>query len=91
MDGGRGGLDEIHDFVRAIHERYRGDTTGAVADYIPELTKADPEAFLDLKDIFGAVAESDLFRRRFSNALTSLQQKGTRATLRLYLEDRLVN
>lgn len=53
--------------------------------------KADPEAFLDLKDIFGAVAESDLFRRRFSNALTSLQQKGTRATLRLYLEDRLVN
>jgi glutaminase len=45
MDGGRGGLSEIRDFVRATYERHRGDTTGAVADYIPELAKADPEAF----------------------------------------------
>lgn len=45
MDGGRGGLDEIRDFVRAIHERHRGDTAGAVADYIPELGRADADAF----------------------------------------------
>ena len=54
-----------------------------------EAAKDEPEAFLDLKDIFGAVAGSDLFRRRFVNALKSLQQNGTRATLRLYLEDTL--
>jgi hypothetical protein len=32
-----------------------------------------------------------LFRKRFANALTSLQQNGTRATLKLYLENRLAN
>jgi hypothetical protein len=45
MDGGRGGLDEIRDFVRAIYERHRGETTGAVADYIPELGRVDADAF----------------------------------------------
>jgi mannitol 2-dehydrogenase len=53
--------------------------------------KSDPTAFLDLKDIFGGVAASVLFRKRFANALASLQQNGTRATLRLYLENRLAN
>lgn len=45
MDGGRGGLDEIRDFVRAIYERHRSDESGAVADYIPELGRANPESF----------------------------------------------
>ena len=53
--------------------------------------KGDPNAFLELKDIFGAVADSDLFRGRFANALKSLQQNGARATLKLYLENRLAN
>jgi mannitol 2-dehydrogenase len=53
--------------------------------------KTDPDAFLELKDIFGAVASSALFRKRFAGALKSLQQNGTRATLRLYLENRLAN
>ncbi len=51
--------------------------------------KGDPDAFLELKDIFGAVAGSGLFRKRFANALESLQQKGTRATLKAYLDDGL--
>jgi len=55
------------------------------------VAKSDPFAFLELKDIFGTVAGSDLFRRRFAAALGSLQANGTRATLKRYLEDRLAN
>ena len=53
--------------------------------------KSDPAAFLALRDIFGSVAASDLFRRRFANALASLQREGTRVTLRRYLENRLTD
>jgi mannitol 2-dehydrogenase len=52
---------------------------------------SDPDTFLELRDIFGAVAGDARFRSRFTNALTSLQQKGTRATLKLYLENRLAD
>ncbi|MGO4624090.1 mannitol dehydrogenase family protein [Ensifer sp. 2YAB10] len=51
--------------------------------------KDDPMAFLALGDIFGDVARSDLFRQRFSHALKTLWEKGTRATLQLYLDDKL--
>ncbi|MBP2236685.1 mannitol 2-dehydrogenase [Sinorhizobium kostiense] len=51
--------------------------------------KDDPMAFLALSDIFGDVAQSDLFRRRFAHALKTLSEKGTRATLQLYLDDKL--
>lgn len=51
--------------------------------------KDDPAAFLALSDIFGEVAASELFRRRFAHALQSLWDRGTRATLRLYLDDKL--
>ena len=53
--------------------------------------KGDPGVFLELKDIFGTVAGSDLFRKRFAHALKSLQRDGTRATLKRYLEDRLAD
>jgi mannitol 2-dehydrogenase len=53
--------------------------------------KSDPVAFLDLKDIFGTVADSELFRKRFATALQSLQQNGTRATLKRYLANQLVD
>ena len=49
----------------------------------------DPGAFLALADIFGDVGTSGLFRQRFANALKTLWEKGTRATLKLYLEGRL--
>lgn len=51
--------------------------------------KDDPMAFLALSDIFGDVAQSDLFRRRFAHALKVLWEKGTRATLQLYLDGNL--
>ncbi|RDL50567.1 Mannitol 2-dehydrogenase [Ensifer sp. M14] len=51
--------------------------------------KDDPMAFLALSDIFGEVAQSDLFRKRFAQALKTLWEKGTRATLQLYLDGKL--
>jgi mannitol 2-dehydrogenase len=51
--------------------------------------KDDPMAFLALSDIFGDVAQSDLFRRRFAHALKTLWEKGTRATLQLYVDGKL--
>ncbi|MCQ4634505.1 mannitol dehydrogenase family protein [Shinella sp. CPCC 100929] len=53
--------------------------------------KDNPQAFLALDDIFGAVAQSDLFQQRFANALTSLQRDGTRETLKRYLGNSLSN
>ena len=52
--------------------------------------KDDPMAFLALSDIFGDVADSDLFRKRFSHALKTLWQQGTAKTLQLYLDDKLI-
>lgn len=51
--------------------------------------KDDPAAFLALSDIFGEVAASELFRRRFANALKTLWEKGTRSTLQHYLQGQL--
>ncbi|WP_239468327.1 mannitol dehydrogenase family protein [Microvirga arvi] len=51
--------------------------------------KDDPAAFLALRDIFGDVAESPLFRSRFEMALNSLWREGTRATLQRYLKGAL--
>ena len=51
--------------------------------------KDDPQAFLALSDIFGDVAQSTLFQKRFAHALCTLWDKGTRATLQLYLDGKL--
>ncbi|MDW5312689.1 mannitol dehydrogenase family protein [Rhizobium sp. PL01] len=51
--------------------------------------KDDPQAFLALSDIFGDVAQSTLFQKRFAHALRTLWDKGTRATLQLYLDGKL--
>ncbi|MBX5091399.1 mannitol dehydrogenase family protein [Rhizobium lentis] len=51
--------------------------------------KDDPSAFLAFDDIFGEVAKSDLFRKRFAHALKTLWEKGTRETLQLYLDGKL--
>ena len=48
-------------------------------------SRDNPLAFLDLKDIFGAVAQSGQFQKRFVEALASLRNKGTRATLKAYV------
>ncbi|WP_426226944.1 mannitol dehydrogenase family protein [Pararhizobium sp. DWP3-4] len=52
-------------------------------------SKDDPQAFLALSDIFGDVAQSTLFQKRFAHALRTLWDKGTRATLQLYLDGKL--
>ncbi len=51
--------------------------------------KDDPAAFLVFDDIFGDVAKSDLFRKRFTHALKTLWEKGTKETLQLYLDGKL--
>ncbi|MBB3312644.1 mannitol 2-dehydrogenase [Rhizobium sp. BK196] len=51
--------------------------------------KDDPAAFLAFDDIFGEVAKSDLFRKRFAHALKTLWEKGTKETLQLYLDGKL--
>ncbi|ACI56713.1 Mannitol dehydrogenase domain [Rhizobium leguminosarum bv. trifolii WSM2304] len=51
--------------------------------------KDEPSAFLAFDDIFGEVAKSELFRKRFAHALKTLWEKGTRETLQLYLDGKL--
>ncbi|MBY5364070.1 mannitol dehydrogenase family protein [Rhizobium leguminosarum] len=51
--------------------------------------KDDPSAFLVFDDIFGEVAKSEIFRKRFAHALKTLWEKGTRETLQLYLDSKL--
>jgi mannitol 2-dehydrogenase len=51
--------------------------------------KDDPAAFLVFDDIFGEVAKSDVFRKRFAHALKTLWEKGTKETLKLYLDGKL--
>jgi glutaminase len=35
----------IQELLEEVHGRYRGLGDGAVADYIPELARADPDGF----------------------------------------------
>ena len=46
----------------------------------------DASVFLNLKDIFGDVAENPVFRSRFETALGRLWREGTRVTLQRYLD-----
>ncbi|MGO4437082.1 mannitol dehydrogenase family protein [Rhizobium sp. RAF56] len=89
--------------VSALWCRYFAGTTDsgkaiafndASADRLHEAAlkaKDDPMAFLAFEDIFGKVALSDVFRKRFAHALKTLWDKGTRATLQLYLDGKLAN
>lgn len=43
--GPHSALSPIEAVVHALFERHRGTTEGRVADYIPELSRADPSAF----------------------------------------------
>lgn len=52
-------------------------------------TRDYPLAFLELRDVFGDVAASELFQKRFTRALASLRERGTRGTLSAYLEGSL--
>ncbi len=49
--------------------------------------RADPPAFLAMRDIFGDLAQNPAYVSAFSSALTSLWGQGVRATLAEYLRD----
>ncbi len=51
--------------------------------------KENPAEFLALDDIFGLVANSGLFRKRFAFALNMLWQKGARPTLKTYIGNQM--
>jgi mannitol 2-dehydrogenase len=51
--------------------------------------RADPRAFLAMRDVFGALADAPSYVAAFANALTKLWSQGVRATLDDYLGGRL--
>ncbi|RFB76398.1 mannitol dehydrogenase family protein [Methylovirgula sp. 4M-Z18] len=51
--------------------------------------KVDPMKFLEMRDIFGEVGESPIFRERFALSLKALWTDGTAATLQRYLDNAL--
>ena len=51
--------------------------------------RADPRAFLAMRDIFGELSDTPAYVAAFSNALTKLWSQGVRATLDAYLAGRL--
>ena len=50
---------------------------------------SDPAAWLAMTDIYGDLAHSPAFLAAFSNALKTLWEIGTQATLERYLADGL--
>ena len=52
-------------------------------------SRTDPMIFLAEDDVFGAVSGDERFRKAFAHALQTLREKGTAATLQLYLDNGL--
>jgi mannitol 2-dehydrogenase len=83
--------------VSALWCRYCFGTTDSGAEIAPndpswerltalaKQAKADPLAWLTMKDIYGSVADNPLFRQKFAEALTDLWAKGTAATVTAYV------
>jgi mannitol 2-dehydrogenase len=51
--------------------------------------KADPKAWLEMRDIFGALSDEPAYVAAFEKALSTLWDVGTRETLTQYLEGRM--
>ena len=66
-----------------------GDTSAERLQKAALASRADPNAFLALDDIFGKTGKNPQFVTRFSTALASLREKGTAATLQAYLDGAL--
>ncbi len=83
--------------VSALWCRYCAGTTDSGAAIAPndpswdrlnalaKTAKADPLAWLSMKDIYGDVAQNPTFRAKFVSALNDLWAKGTAATLKAYV------
>jgi mannitol 2-dehydrogenase len=54
-----------------------------------KLAKSNPQAWLDMRDIYGDLADSPAFAKAFSHWLKTLWEQGTTATLQRYLADQL--
>ena len=52
-------------------------------------SRQDPMVFLAEEDVFGTVSSDPRFREAFATALRTLREKGTAATLQLYLDNGL--
>ncbi len=50
-----------------------------------KLAKTDPNAWVNMKDIYGDIAKSDKFREAFAKALLMLWKDGTKTTLERYI------
>lgn len=77
---GKSDSGKVIEFNDASAERLQ---TAALA------SRDNPLVFLELEDIFGDVGKSSAFQKRFVEALTSLRDKGTRATLTAYIDGSL--
>jgi mannitol 2-dehydrogenase len=97
------GLDIIGlSLVSALWCRYFAGTSDSCREIVFNDASADklhaaalkardnPDAFLVFDEIFGEVSKSELFRKRFAHALSTLWREGTARTLELYLRDELV-
>ena len=52
-------------------------------------SRDNPTVFLEARDIFGTIADNDLFRKRFKNALDCLRKVGAAETLKRYIDGEL--
>lgn len=60
-------LTPLQEYIESIHHRFKGLSDGAVADYIPELLKSDPEWFgVTLVTVDGHVYQAGESRQPFS-------------------------
>jgi len=51
-----------------------------------KLAKDDPIKWLEMDDIYGSLSSNNIFAEAFSDALNSLWQNGTKATLESYIK-----
>lgn len=73
------GTDDAGNFIEVADENADRLRANAL------LAKSNPNAFLDMGDIFGTLGIEENFVSAFSNALQSLWANGTRATLNAYI------
>ena len=67
----------LQKYLDALYEKYRGLTAGAVANYIPELAKADPDAFgICIVTADGYVYEIGDYDREFDTIHHSIGVEG---------------
>ena len=56
---------------------------------VAQEAKARPQAWLEMRDIYGDLGSDPVFAAAFANALTALWSEGTAAVLTRYVEDTL--